>query len=110
MAVTEGSSAASFSSRRKGRMLSGAERLGTRYSTIGALAHSSEPSDLCPAANLDCHPWRDPLTRELKTTSFPDIFYDSLELWPSLAEAFVRGDRAALETLVTRGYDGSPLG
>ena len=97
---------------RRGRMLSGAERLGTRHSILDALAHSATPSESCPAANLDCKPWYDPLTHTQKSTSFADIFYDSLEAWPALVEAFMQGGtpgRSALDELVKRGYDGKPL-
>lgn len=91
------------------RMIAGAERLGSRYSRLDALSHAAQPTENCPAANLDCHPWRDPLTDKEQTTSFPDIFYDSLELWPAMAEAFVRGDHEELGTLMRRGYNGEPL-
>ena len=92
-----------------GRMITGAERLGTHHSLLDALSHSDKPSDDCPAANLACHPWRDPLTGEEQTTSFPDVFYDTLKSWPALSEAFVRGDRTALEALAQRTYHGEPL-
>lgn len=91
----------------RGAMLAGAERLGARYSILGALAHKETPEEACPAANLDCLPWTDPLDGTQKTTSFPDIFYDSLEKWPALAEAMTRGDAAALSTLALRNYDGT---
>ncbi len=90
-------------------MLAGAERLGARYSILQALAHTETPDQACPAANLDCKPWTDPLDGTLRTTSFPDIFYDSLERWPALAEAFVRGNQESFEKLVMRRYDGAPL-
>ena len=93
----------------RGRMIAGAERLGSHYSRLEALSHAAEASDECPAANLDCHPWRDPLTNEEKTVSFPDIFYDTLEDWPALADAFLYGDATTLKQLIVRGYDGSPL-
>ncbi len=92
-----------------GRMITGAERLGSRFSRLDALSHAAEPTEDCPAANLDCHPWRDPLTDEEQTTSFPDIFYDSLELWPAMAAAFTRGNPEEFEALVRRSYDGAPL-
>lgn len=94
---------------KSGRIFAGAERLGKRFSILDALAHSAQPTDSCPAANLACHPWTDPLSHDQKTTSFPDIFYDSLEDWPELAEAFVTGRHGELEALITRGYDGKPL-
>ena len=93
----------------RGRMIAGAERLGSRYSRLDALSHAAEPTEDCPAANLACHPWCDPLTGEAQTTSFPDIFYDSLDKWPPLACAYAHGDDAALTALVSRGYDGEPL-
>lgn len=93
----------------RGAMIAGAERLGARYSRLSALAHSAEPGDTCPAANLACDPWLDPLTNTEQTTSFPDIFYDSLEKWPALVEAFLADDRSALDALVLRNYNGQPL-
>ena len=92
-----------------GRMITGAERLGKRHSLLDALAHSDKPTDDCPAANLECHPWTDSLTGEESTTSFPDIFYDSLENWPALSDAFIQGDRAAFESLVCRTYHGNTV-
>ena len=97
---------------RRGRMLAGAERLGTRYSILDALAHTATPPETCPAANLSCAPWHDPLTHTQRSTSFPDIFYDTLDMWPTLAEAYLEGGQAgssALDELVQRGYDGNPL-
>ena len=93
----------------RGKMVMGAERLGARYPILEALAHEAKPCDDCPAANLACHPWLDPLSGEEQTTSFPDIFYDALDRWPLLAEALLSGDRTQLEALVSRGYDGKPL-
>ncbi len=93
----------------RGRMIAGAERLGSRYSRLEALSHAAEVNEDCPAANLDCHPWLDPLTGTQKSTSFPDIFYDTLDRWPHLAEAFMHGDATLLKQLIVRGYDGSPL-
>lgn len=93
----------------RGRMFAGAARLGSHYARLETLAHASTAGDDCAAANLECHPWRDPLTGQLKTTSFPDVFYDTLDLWPARAAAFLQGDRAALEQLIQRDYDGNPL-
>lgn len=94
---------------RYGRMLSGAERLGVRYSLLDALSHTDKPTEDCPSANLACHPWRDELTGEEKTTSFPDVFYDSLDAWPALAEAYTRGDVDGLKALIRRDYNGAAL-
>lgn len=94
---------------RRGRMIAGAERLGSRYSLLDALSHSNAPSDNCPSANLACHPWTDPLTGETRTTSFADVFYDTLDMWPALADAYDAGDRTALEHLIKRNYYGGAL-
>ena len=91
----------------RGRALVGAERLGVRHSWLNALAHADPPDEDCPAANLACHPWQDPLTGEMQTTSFADVFYDALGRWPSLAEAFVRGRTDELEALMRRSYEGT---
>lgn len=93
----------------RGRMIVGAARLGTRFSRLDALSHAAQPIDRCPAANLDCHPWIDPLTGRAKAVSFPDVYYDSLDLWTDLAETFLHGNAAALKQAMLRGYDGKPL-
>ncbi len=93
----------------RGRVLAEAERLGTRYSLLDALAHTDQPSDECASANLACHPWRNPFDNSEHTTSFADIFYDTLELWPALAEAFSSSDDDALTTLMRHDYQGRPL-
>ena len=93
----------------RGRMIAGAERLGSRYSILNALAHTEQVGEDCPAANLACHPWIDPSTGEQRVESFPDIFYDSLDDWTALAEAFLRGEREALAAIMRRGYNGMPL-
>ncbi|MDI9590684.1 MAG: hypothetical protein QM302_06590 [Acidobacteriota bacterium] len=92
-----------------GRMIAGAERLGARYSLLDALSHAAAPTEDCPAANLDCHPWHDPLTGEGRAASFADVLHDALGRWPALAEAFTRGEQEALRGLMRRGYDGTPL-
>ena len=93
----------------RGRMIVGAERLGKQYSRLDALSHVAEPIEHCPAANLDCHPWVDPLTGETKTISFPDVYYDSLDLWTDLAETFIKGDREGLAQAMRRGYYGKAI-
>ncbi len=91
----------------RARMLVGFERLGVSYSHLDALAHAKEPSDDCPAANLACHPWIDPLDGKVHTTSFPDIYYRALDMWPKLAEAYLSEDEKALDQLIRRNYNGS---
>lgn len=93
----------------RGRMIAGAERLGSRYSLLNALSHAAEAGDDCPAANLDCRTWIDPATGEQRMDSFPDVFYNSLDKWRDLAEVFMGGDRAAFATALERGYDGAAL-
>ena len=93
----------------RGRMIAGAERLGARSARLDALSHTATPSDECPAANLPCHPWTDPLDGAQKATSFADVFYDALDAWPSLAEAYLARDDDALRALVRRNYDGTSL-
>ena len=93
----------------RGRMIVGAERLGQRHSLLDALSHSNEPSDGCAAANLSCHPWTDPLTGEEHTTSFADVFYDTLEAWPAFAQTYLHGNKEQLSDLLHRGYDGRAL-
>lgn len=93
----------------RGRMIAGAEQLGTRYSLLDALSHAAEAGENCPSANLDCHAWVDPATGEVRMDSFPDVFYNSLDKWTELADTLVGGDRAALTAALRRRYDGMAL-
>lgn len=90
------------------RIMAQAEQLAMRYSYLSALAHSDSPTDSCAAANLDCHPWLDPLTLTEQTTSFPDVFYNALEMWPALAEVFAANEQGKLDKLMARSYYGGP--
>ena len=85
------------------------ERLLMGHSKLMSLAHYVTWDDECPAANLDRHPWTDPATGEVRTDTFADLYFDSLDLWPAFAEAFVRGDQAAFEELAGGiNYSGQP--
>lgn len=94
---------------RRGRILVGMGRLGAQHALLEAVSHSDTPIEDCPAANLTCHPWLDPLTGAENTTSFPDVFYNALEMWPALAAAFERGDADQLRALIRRDYQGNPI-
>ena len=93
----------------RGRMIAGAEQLGTRYSLLDALSHAAEAGEDCPSANLGCRPWVDPSTGEQRMDSFPDVFYNSLDKWSELVEVFIGGDREALASAIKRRYDGMTL-
>lgn len=93
----------------RGRALAKAGELAQHLAHLEALSHTDAPTENCPAANLNCRPWIDPLTGEEKTTSFPDVFYGALESWPGLIEAYESGERDALERLVLRDYWGNPI-
>lgn len=94
---------------RRGKALAEAERLGTDYSLLDALSHTDKPTDDCAAANLACHPWRDPLTGAERCASFVDVYYKALEQWPAMALAYARANDAELQTLMRRSYGGGPL-
>lgn len=94
---------------RRNRLIAGAERLGARYSILDALSHTNQVKEASPAANLECKPWVDALTGEEHHTSFPDVFYDTLDMWEDLVEAFEGQQDDVLKELVVRRYNGSPL-
>lgn len=91
------------------RVLSGAEHLARPHSQLAAMAHYPTTSDECASANLDHKPWTDPATGAERTESFADIFWDTLAVWPLIAESVVRGDKSKFVEL-THGvnYDGFP--
>ena len=93
----------------RGRALMAVERLVRPHSKLASLAHPVWQGEDCPAANLRHHEWADPSTGELRSDSFPDLFYAALEAWPELAHAFVMHDVEALRHLVGRiDSDGRP--
>lgn len=89
------------------RMLVHLERLARPHSQLAGMSHYPTTSDECASANLDHQPWTDPATGEQRTESFPDLFWNALDLWPEVAESVIRGDKATFEKL-THGvnYDG----
>lgn len=89
----------------------GAERLFRDHSQIRAMAHFAQVDEECPTLNLDRHHWVDPSTGEISHESFPDLFYEALEVWRRSAEAVVRGDFATLrEATGNRNFNGVALG
>lgn len=85
------------------------ERTVRRHSLAEAMAHYVRRSDDCPAANLDCLPWQHPFTGEVRHESFADLFDEARLAYPTLAEAFVRGDERNLRELAaTLNYEGRP--
>ena len=86
-----------------------AERMAYGRSRAEASAHYVRRGNECPAANLGCRPWRDPYDGHVRTESFADLFDEARLVYPTLAEAFVRGDATELRRLVTgRDYAGRP--
>ncbi len=81
--------------------------MATEHSKLVALQHPITMRDECAAANLDRAPWKDPSTGAVSYASFADLFHDTLDLWPSYAEAFSRGDWDRFSTLCHGvNYDG----
>lgn len=93
------------------QMLASLERIARPHSQLAAMAHHPTTSDDCASANLDRRPWKDPSTGAVRNDSFADIFEDTLDAWPNIAESIVRGDIDAFAQL-THGvnYDGFPEG
>ena len=85
------------------------ERLARGVSQAEAMAHYVRRGNECPAANLDCLPWRDPYDGRVRHESFADLFDEARLAYPALAEAFMRGDESELRRLVGgRDYAGRP--
>ena len=85
------------------------ERMVYGRSRAEASAHYVRRGNECPAANLDCRPWRDPFDGHVRHESFADLFDEARLAYPALAEAFVRGDEAELRSLVAgRNFAGRP--
>lgn len=79
----------------------------THYQMAEAFAHRAETSEECAAANLDLQPWTDAASGKVREDSFPDIFFDSLDIWEKAAEDYVRGGLDRLwERCGRRNYDG----
>ena len=91
------------------RLAGAAERALFGSARVRACAHLVLRDNECPAANLDCRPWRDPFDGRVRHESFADLFDEARLAYPALAEAFVRGDEAELRRLVAgRDYAGRP--
>lgn len=91
------------------RAIGMAEHMARGRSRAQASAHYVRRTNECPAANLDCRPWRDPYDGRVRRESLADLFEEARLAYPRLAEAFVRGDEAELRRLVDgRNYAGRP--
>lgn len=91
------------------RLLATLERTVRPHSQLAAMAHHPTTSDDCAAANLAHRIWTDPATGNKRTESFADIFWDTLGVWPTIAETVVRGDLPAFKALTHEvNYDGFP--
>ncbi len=84
----------------RARAVGALERLARGHSWAAAAAHYVRRSEDCPAANLDCLPWRDPFTGRVRSESLADLFDEARLSYPALAEAYVRGDREGFRRLV----------
>lgn len=90
-------------------VISSIETLVRPHSLTRAMAHRSNPTHECPAANLDRNSWVNPWTGATSTASFADLYDEALERYPHMAEALVRGDRAAFDRLrAGLSYEGKP--
>ncbi len=86
------------------------EMLLRSHSMARALAHSAKGSDECPAANLEHRRWKNPYTGEPSSKSFADLFFEALEIWEELSEAYVKADEKTLAPLMGKlNYDGKPV-
>ena len=93
----------------RARAVGALERLARGHSWAAAAAHYVRRCEDCPAANLDCLPWRDPFTGRVRTESLADLFDEARLSYPALAEAYVRGDREGFRRLVGGlNYAGRP--
>jgi hypothetical protein len=93
----------------RNRLIGSVERIVRPHSLAMAQAHLNRSGDSCPDANLDHQPWRDPSTGEVRTESFPDLFWNAFGEWDGISRAYVSGERDRLAPFVTRDYDGIPL-
>ena len=75
-----------------------------RSACCAAPRSQSRPPTTCvaatSAANLERRAWTHPFTGEVRTDSFADLFDEARLVYPTIAEAFVRGDEARLRELV----------
>ena len=91
------------------RLLGTLERAARGRSLAEACAHYVWKTDECAAANLECRDWENPFTGEVRCVTFADLFDEARLAYPTLAEAFVRGDEGRLRELVGGlNYEGRP--
>jgi hypothetical protein len=92
------------------KLLAKADKARGSYTSVRAMAHPIIEDDDCRLANLEHHFWRDPVTHERSCASFADLYHDALIAWPSLAKAYMEGDRDRLEIMIAGiNYDGVPI-
>ncbi|MCI1665610.1 MAG: zinc dependent phospholipase C family protein [Atopobiaceae bacterium] len=94
---------------RRAEAVGAIERNFRTHSQIEAMAHKVVTSDSCTFANEGHHEWRNPFAPELSCASFTDLFDEALAGWPTLSEAFVRGDGLG-EACAGLNYSGSATG
>ena len=59
------------------------ERMARGVSRAEAMAHYVRRSNECPAANLECRPWEDPFTGEVRHESVADLFDEARLAYPA---------------------------
>jgi len=92
------------------KLLAKADKARGSYTSVRAMAHPIIEDDDCRLANLEHHFWCDPVTHERSCASFADLYHDALIAWPSLAKAYMEGDRDRLEIMIAGiNYDGVPI-
>lgn len=90
-------------------LISTIETLVRPHSLTRAMAHRSNPTHECQAANLANNDWVNPWTSEVSTASFADLYDEALTKFGQLAEALVRGDRTAFAQISAGlSYEGKP--
>lgn len=90
-------------------LISKMEELVRSRSLTRAMAHRSNPSHDCEAANLNNNEWIDPWTGATRTESFADLYDEALMKYSQLAEMLTRNDRTRFAQISAGlSYDGKP--
>ena len=90
-------------------LISKMEELVRSRSLTRAMAHRSNPSHDCEAANLNNNEWIDPWTGAARTESFADLYAEALVKFGQLAEMLTRNDRTRFAQISAGlSYDGKP--
>lgn len=88
------------------RLLAHTEKAVRPHSRLLAQSHPIVCGDDCDAANLNHALWRDPVTGERSTASFPDLFHDALLAYLEFSRRVAEGNRDRIAAMV----DGSAYG